>query len=103
MQNQTKVLPLFCANKTIALLIMGNLSCNDFSKKVLASLSKKGISIVSSIAVPSFEGDKYFQGVAYNLVWNDTGFVRTYSQVNTLALSSWCPESFFSESSKDAE
>ena len=90
------------ANKTIALMVMGNLSCNDFSKKVLASLSKKGISIVGSVAVPAFEGDVYFQEVAYNLVWNGIGFIRTYSQVNTLAISSWCPETFFTKSFEDA-
>lgn len=75
---------------------MGNLIYKDFSKKVLASLAKKGISIVGSQAVPAFEGDVYFQDVAYMLVWNETQFLRTYSQVNSLALSSWCPKEFFS-------
>lgn len=87
----------------LIVLVMGNLSCNDFSKKVLAALSKKGISIVSSVAVPAFDGDVYFQGVAYNLVWNGTGFIRTYSQVNTLAISSWCPKTFFTESDREME
>ena len=77
---------------------MGNSSYKDFSKKVLASLSKKGISIVGSVAVPAFEGDVYFQEVAYTLVWNETSFIRTYSQVNSLALSSWCPKEFFTQS-----
>ena len=77
---------------------MGNSSYKDFSKKVLASLSKKGISIVGSVAVPAFEGDVYFQEVAYTLVWNETSFIRTYSQVNSLALSSWCPNEFFTQS-----
>lgn len=68
----------------------------DFSKKVRTSLSKKGISIIGSQAIPSFEGDVYFSDVAYILVWNGTQFLRTYSQVNCLALSSWNPENYFS-------
>lgn len=67
----------------------------DFSKKVRTSLSKKGISVVGSQSVPAFEGDVYFSEVAYILVWNGTQFLRTYSQVNCLALSSWNPETFF--------
>lgn len=80
------------ANKTIARFVM-----KDFSKKVLASLSKKGISIVGSVAVPAFEGDVYFSGVAYQLVWNEIGFIRTYSQVEAIAASSWCPQTYFAE------
>jgi hypothetical protein len=64
----------------------------DFSKKTLALLSKKGISVTGSVAVPDFEGDKYFSGVAYQLVWNGKGFIRTHSQVIVLAASSWNPE-----------
>lgn len=64
----------------------------DFSKKTVSALSKKGISIVGSQAVPSHDGDKYFSGVAYNLVWNGTGFMRTHSQVIVIASSSWNPE-----------
>ena len=64
----------------------------DFSKKTLAQLSRKNISIAGSVAVPAFEGDKYFSDVAYNLVWNGKGFIRTYSQVIVLAASSWNPE-----------
>lgn len=77
---------------------MGSSISKDFSKKVLTALAKKEISIVGSQAVPAFEGDVYFQDVAYILVWNETQFLRTYSQVNVLAVSSWCPEEFFSES-----
>jgi hypothetical protein len=68
---------------------------NDFSKKVLALLAKKGIEVVSSTAVPAFEGDKYFTGTAYVLVWNETQFLRDYRQVETLAKSSWCPKEYF--------
>jgi len=64
----------------------------DFSKKTLSQLSKKGISIVGQQAIPGFEGDKYFSGVAYNLAYNDTGFMRTHDQVIVLAASSWNPE-----------
>lgn len=64
----------------------------DFSKKTLSQLSKKGISISGSQAVPAFEGDKYFSGVAYMLNYNGHGFLRTHSQVIVLAASSWDPE-----------
>jgi hypothetical protein len=73
---------------------MGN-SILDFSKKVRTALAKKGIEIVGSVAVPAFEGDVYFSGIAYQLVWNETSFLRDYEQVNILALSSWCPKEFF--------
>lgn len=63
----------------------------DFGKKTLALLSRKGISIVGSQAIPGFEGDRYFSGVAYNLCWNGKGFLRTHSQVIVLAKSSWDP------------
>lgn len=70
----------------------------DFSKKTLNALARKRIQISGSTSVPGFEGDKYFSGVAYNLVWNGIGFIRTHSQVITLALSSWNPEDFFNQS-----
>jgi hypothetical protein len=97
-----KVLNLELSNQKQKLLTMftANSNYRDFSKKVIASLSKKGISIIGSQAIPAFEGDVYFSGVAYILVWNQNQFIRTYSQVNCLALSSWKPESFFSN---DAE
>ena len=42
--------------------------------------------------MPDFEGDQYFSGVAYQLEYNGTGFLRSYSQVIVLAASSWNPE-----------
>jgi hypothetical protein len=50
----------------------------DFSKKTLSQLANKGISILGSTAIPAFEGDKYFSGVAYQLAYNGTGFIRNY-------------------------
>lgn len=67
----------------------------DFSKKVNAALSSKGISVVGATAVPAFEGDKYFTGIAYTLVWNGISFLRSYQDVQVLALSSWDPATFF--------
>lgn len=64
----------------------------DFNKKTLANLSKKGISVISSQAVPAFDGDVYFSGVAYTLVYNECSFIRTHSQVLVIAVSSWNPE-----------
>ena len=64
----------------------------DFSKKTLSNLSKKGISVLGSVAVPAFEGDVYFSGTAYSLVWNEMGFIRTHSQILGMAASSWIPE-----------
>lgn len=63
-----------------------------FSKKVLALLAKKGVSVIGAQAVPAFEGDRYFTGTAYQLVFNGASFMRTYSQVETMAVSSWQPE-----------
>lgn len=65
---------------------------NDFSKKTMRQLAAKGISLVGLQATPAFEGDQYFSDTAYQLVWNGTGFIRTYSQVIVLAASSWNPE-----------
>lgn len=64
----------------------------DFSKKTLAGLSKKGVSVVGVVAVPAFEGDKYFSGTAYQLEFNGTGFIRSHSQVLVMAVSSWNPQ-----------
>lgn len=64
---------------------------NDFSKKTISQLASKGISISGTQAIPGFIGDEYFSGIAYQLVWNNTGFMRTYSQVIVLAASSWNP------------
>lgn len=33
---------------------------NDFSKKTISNLSKKGVSITGKQAIPGFDGDKYF-------------------------------------------
>jgi hypothetical protein len=65
---------------------------NDFSKKTIRQLSAKGISVVGKQAIPAFEGDKYFSGVAYELVYKGTMFIRTFQQVLCNAASSWNPE-----------
>lgn len=64
---------------------------NHFSKKTMRQLAAKEISIVSQQAIPAFEGDKYFSGVAYQLSYKGQGFMRTHSQVIVLAQSSWNP------------
>lgn len=63
----------------------------DFNQKTLKQLAKKEITIIGTQAVPGFEGDKYFSSVAYNLKFKETSFLRTHSQVITLAGSSWNP------------
>ena len=70
----------------------------DFSKKTLTGLSKKGISVVSSQAIPAFDGDIYFSGVAYTLSYKENSFIRTHSQVLAISASSWDPESLFDTS-----
>lgn len=72
----------------------------DFSKKTLRQLAAKGISVVSSQAVPAFEGDKYFSDVAYMLEYEGEGFLRTHVQVLAIAASSWNPEEYLSEFGK---
>ena len=58
----------------------------DFSRKTLRALAKKDIEIVGSVAVPAFEGDPYFSGVAYQLVQDDEcSFIRSFADVLALA------------------
>lgn len=63
----------------------------DFSRKTVSQLSKKEINIIGTQAIPDYEGDKFFSGVAYKLEYKGIGFMRTHSQVITLACSS-CEE-----------
>ena len=62
---------------------------SDFSKKTLSSLAGKGVTVIGSVAVPAFEGDKYFTGVAYQLNNNGQMIVRFHHQVLAMANSSW--------------
>lgn len=71
---------------------MVGIAQKDFSKKTLAGLAKKGVNIIGVVAVPSFEGDVYFSGTAYQLEFNGTGFIRSHSQILVMAASSWNPE-----------
>lgn len=64
----------------------------DFSKKVIAQLSKKGVSIIGKQAIAAFDGDVYFSGTAYILDAAGTQILRRASQVETMAVSSWTPE-----------
>lgn len=64
----------------------------DFSARTRSLLSSKGISVVGTQAVPAWDGDTCFSGVAYMLSYNGQGFLRTHSQVVCLAQSSWSPE-----------
>ena len=68
------------------------IASKDFSKKTLRQLAAKNVQLYSALAVPAFEGDTCFSGVAYNLSYNGTGFIRSHSQVIILAGSSWNPE-----------
>jgi hypothetical protein len=68
------------------------IASKDFSSKTINALAKKGVEIVRTKAVPAFEGDQYFSGVAYMLSFNGSGFLRTHSQVLVMANSSWNPQ-----------
>jgi len=70
---------------------MTSIAQKDFSPKTLSLLAKKGVCIVSVMAVPAFEGDKYFSGTAYSLSYNGQSFIRRHSQILTMAVSSWHP------------
>jgi hypothetical protein len=72
--------------------ISSTVGARDFSAKVRRQLDKKGVAIVGIQAVPDFEGDKYFSGTAYQLVAHGTSFLRTHSEVCTMAQSSWMPD-----------
>ena len=70
---------------------MNQIAAKDFSHKTISQLERKQIEIIGTQAVPAFDGDKYFSGVAYHLSYNGTGFMRTHAQVIVLAQSSWNP------------
>ena len=59
----------------------------NFSTKTVKALAAKGIAIVGAQAVPAFEGDVYFSGVAYMLDDNGTGRLRTFTEVLAIAAS----------------
>lgn len=63
----------------------------DFSTKTKRQLAVKGINIIGTQAIPAYEGDVYFNSVAYSLEYNGKAFMRTHSQVIVLAASSWNP------------
>lgn len=68
------------------------IASKDFSKKTINALTKKGVSIEGVQAIPAFDGDTFFSGVAYLLSANGAGFIRTHSQVVVMANSSWNPD-----------
>lgn len=57
----------------------------DFSAVTRRALLRKGIRIVGAQAVPAFDGDRYFSGVAYMLDINGCGCLRRFSEVLELA------------------
>lgn len=65
---------------------------SHFSSKTLKSLSRKGVEVIGTMAVPAFEGDVYFSGTAYQLKVNGGLIIRTHSQVVVMGSSSWTPE-----------
>jgi hypothetical protein len=72
--------------------VVNHVASRDFSKKTLRQLAAKNIQLLSALAIPAFEGDACFSGVAYQLAYKENGFIRTHSQVIILANSSWDPE-----------
>ena len=57
----------------------------DFSAKTIRALRIKGIRVIGTQAVPDFEGDRYFSGVAYRLDDNGAHRVRSHAEVLRLA------------------
>lgn len=57
----------------------------DFSRKTIAALARKGISVIGAQAAPAFEGDETFSGKNYRLDQNGCGIVRSHAQVLELA------------------
>lgn len=58
--------------------VSSTVATRNFSKSTLKALALKGIEIVSSQAIPAFEGDVFFTGVAYLL---SDGRLLDYSAV----------------------
>lgn len=61
------------------------IASKDFSRKTLSNLSRKGIAVIASHAVPAFDGDRYFSGVAYALNDNGAHKIRRHGEVMALA------------------
>lgn len=72
------------------------MASKDFNPKIIRQLSAKGVSIVGTQAIPAFIGDKYLSGIAYKMVYRDTGFLRTHPEILSMAESSWSPETHLS-------
>lgn len=57
----------------------------DFSRTTLKTLASRGINVIGTQAVPSFDGDQYFTGRAYRLDDNGYHKVRSHSEVMDMA------------------
>jgi hypothetical protein len=57
----------------------------NFSSKTLKGLTRKGIAVIGSQAVPAFQGDVYFSDVAYAI--SDNGTHRLLRHGEIIALS----------------
>lgn len=57
----------------------------DFSRKTLNGLTRKGIAVIGAQAVPAFQGDVYFSGVAYAISDNGTHRLLSHGAVIALA------------------
>lgn len=57
----------------------------DFSAAERRALLARGIRIVSTTAVPAFDGDLYFSGRAYMLDIGGCGCLRSYMEVCAIA------------------
>ena len=69
-----------------------SIGVRDFDTKTIKLLSKKGVTITGIQSVPADENDVYFTETAYLLNANGQRLIRRYSQVITMAVSSWMPE-----------
>lgn len=72
-------------------MLVSSIAQKDFSKKTISLLAEKGVNIINTVAVPAFDGDVYFSGVAYTLEFNGLSFMRTHHQILCMAVSSWNP------------
>lgn len=57
----------------------------DFSRATIKTLAKRGVRVIGTQAIPAYEGDRYFSGVAYVLDVSGTSAVRTHAQVLDMA------------------
>lgn len=60
-------------------------AARDFSRKTLAALAARNITVIGAQAAPAFDGDTSFSGRVYQISEDGCAKMRTHSQVMEMA------------------